>query len=297
MLNTILDILLEAFIDSLKTLPVLFICYMLIELLEEKILRKYKKNSILKSRFAPVVSAGFGIIPQCGFSVVAADLYSKRAITIGSLFAILIATSDEALPIMLSNPSNYLNLLIILSVKFVYAIIVGLLLDLFFSKKKNANDIPIETKEEHIHNEVHGCCNHDLEHTRNSKLKTIFIHPLKHSLKIFVFILVLNIIFGSVVTFVGEDVIKSFMLSTGFFEPIIVSIVGLIPNCAASVIVTEMFLAGSISLGSCIAGLVVNSGLAIIMLFRLNKNIKENIAILCSMYFLGCLIGMVVNLF
>lgn len=348
MFETILHIIWHAVKESVITLPILFVCYLLIELLEEKILNKYQKNKMLKSKIAPVVSAGFGLIPQCGFSVVASDLYSKRAITIGSLFAILLATSDEALPIMLSNPANYGSLALILGIKFVYAVVIGLSLDAIFNKKnkrkkialaQKTNDeikIQVDNQEEYVHDnyknnkqhklskdldvvneknnhgnlensaneneekykhiEIHGCCKHNLEQ-KHSKIKELFIHPLTHSLKIFAWILLINIIFGFFVEFVGEDSISNFMSSTGFFEPFIVSIVGIIPNCAASVIITEMFLMGGISLGSCVAGLCVNSGIALIMLFKLNKNIKQNLAILFSLYGLSCLIGIVINLF
>lgn len=337
MFNTILHIVWHAIQESIITLPILFICYLLIELLEERILNKYKKNKKMKSLFSPVVSAGFGLIPQCGFSVVASDLFSKRIITIGSLFAILIATSDEALPILLANPANYGSLAIIIGVKFIYAIIVGVSIDAISkaikkSKSKklsSTNNLQVKVsqkeievvenkkhehknhehdheKHEHSHDdhshehneeiEVHGCCKHNLEKS-NNKLKDLFVHPLLHSLKIFIFILVINIVFGALVEFVGENAISNFMSSTGFFEPFIVAIAGLIPNCAASVIITELFLVGGISIGSCIAGLCINSGLALIMLFKLNKNFKQNILILISLYSLSCLLGIIVNLF
>jgi len=381
MFKTILHVCIHALKDSIVTLPILFICYLLIELLEEKILKKYQSSKMLKSKWAPVISAGFGIIPQCGFSVVATDLYSRRVITLGSLFAIFIATSDEALPLMLDNPSNYLNLFIILAVKVVYAIIVGLTIDFIFSRKHKKQENLITNKdfgqqldshcENHCHDHtkkdlkslnnntytvavpaneqsnkvdttnnqniankesfvnkqigfgeedeaseeisnsqneeeqkievnsdhVAGCCKHKLEHKNNSKLKELFVHPLVHSLKIFAFIVIINFIFGLILEFVGEDVIASFMVSLGFFEPFVVSIIGLIPNCAASVLVTEAFLMGTISLGSCIAGLCVNSGIAIVTLFKMNKNLKENILILVSLYGLSCALGLVINLF
>ncbi len=328
MFNTILEILKEATIDSLKMLPVIFVCYVVIELLEDKILNKYQTNKLLKSPFAPVVSAGFGLIPQCGFSIVATDLFSKRAITLGSLFAIYLATSDEALPLLLTNSSSYLDLVLILVIKFFYAILVGLIIDLIFkNKEKNklyatnvttlkqenlqenkgedkvSQDLEISNGEivknlsgDGDENHIHGCCHHDIENEHKG-VKEIFLHPLMHSLKIFAFILAINIIFGTIVEFVGENAIKDFMLKTGFFEPFLVALVGLIPNCASSVIITELFMAGSISLGSTLAGLSVNSGLALIVLFKTNKNTKQNIFILVSLYALSVLLGVVVNFF
>lgn len=331
MFEEILHVIWHAFLESIITLPIIFVCYLVIELLEEKILTKYKTSKLLKSKIAPVVSAGFGIIPQCGFSVVATDLYSKKLITLGSLMAIYIATSDEALPILLSNSSSYLDLFLIIGIKFVYAIVVGLLIDAIFRKKQENKAISMvnhttnsenllvsnekETKvvemsttqeekentnakkDEHSDEVIEGCCHHDLKHSHESKISHIFLHPLFHSLKIFSFILIINIIFGLLIEFVGQNVIADFMMATGFFQPFIVALVGLIPNCAASVIITELFLVGGISLGSCIAGLCVNSGIALVLLFKLNKNVKENVLILISLYALGVLLGVIVNLF
>ena len=324
--NQILSILWDAFIDSIKMLPIIFICYIVIELLEDKILNQYQKNKLLKGKFAPIVSAGFGLIPQCGFSVVATDLYSKGAITLGSLFAIYIATSDEALPILLSNSQNYLNIILIVAIKFVFAIVVGLTIDFIFKSKQNeplqtnsltskkdtklkkgdknltTSKVFCDTKDDYqtiasdiSKDDIHGCCHHHIEKNHKS-IREIFVHPLLHSLKIFAFILIFNIIFGLVIHLVGEDVFTSFMLSTGIFQPFLVALVGLIPNCASSVLITELFIKGSITLGSTLAGLSVNSGIAIIMLFKLNKNTKQNFAILFSLYLLGVLLGVLVNL-
>jgi len=294
MFQEICEVLLDAFIDSIKMLPIIFICYLLIELLEERILNTYKTNKLLSSRFAPVVSAGFGLIPQCGFSVIATDLYSKRAITLGSLLAIFLATSDEALPLMLGDVSNYPNLFLILGIKFAYAIFIGLIADFIFSKKRLQTNPFFAETESH---DVHGCCDHELESEHNSKVHNFLIHPLFHSIKIFLFVLIINILFGLLIYFVGENSIKTFMLATGFFQPLLVALVGMIPNCAASVIITELFMVGGISLGSCVAGLCANSGIALIVLFKLNKNVKENIFITLSLYSLSVLLGLVINLF
>ena len=197
---------------------------------------------------------------------------------------------------------KYLNLIIILVIKFVYAVVVGLLLDLIFRKKSLENNLTtqqIESNEQECNgHEIHGCCSHDLDNEETkSNFKHFFIHPLVHSLKIFSYILLINIIFGLLIYFVGENSIINFMSSTGFFQPILVAIVGLIPNCAASVIITEFFLNGGIALGSCIAGLCANSGIALIMLFKLNKSKRENLTIFALLYILSIALGVVVNLF
>lgn len=291
----ILEVLLEAVLDSLKMLPVIVVCYILIELLEEKILNKYKTSNLLKGRFAPVFSSGIGLIPQCGFSVVATDLYSKRIITVGSLMAIYIATSDEALPIMLSYPDKYLDLIIILAIKFFYAVIIGLLIDALLRRKNNSKIAENCATASESQN-VCGCCHHELKEEKKT-LKDIFIHPLVHSLKIFSFILAINIIFGLLIFYVGEENVKNFMLSFGVFQPFFSGLVGMIPNCSASVIITELFISGNITLGSCIAGLTTNAGIALVALFKFNKNFKQNCLIASSLYLFGVLIGVIVNFF
>ncbi len=321
MFKEILEVLLDALIDSAKLLPIIFVCYMLIELLEEKILVKYQSSNVLKSKFAPVAGAGFGLIPQCGFSVVATDLFSKKIITMGSLMAIFIATSDEAVPLLLTQPEQYPSLFLILGIKFVYAILVGLVVDAIVRSLKNKNKTQTlvaenlvsdenslkgnkieqnldenEHNDEHSVHEIHGCCHHELEKNHN-KWKEILVHPLLHSLKIFAFVLVMNIIIGILVMFVGEDPIQNFMTSTGVFQPILVALVGMIPNCASSIAITDLFMNGIIALGSCIAGLCVNCGIATVVLFKLNKNVKQNLLIVGLLFVLGSLLGFVINLF
>lgn len=323
MFNEILDVVLDALIDSARLLPVIFVCYMLIELLEEKILVKYQSSNLLKSKFAPVAGAGFGLIPQCGFSVVATDLFSKKIITMGSLMAIFIATSDEAVPLLLARPDQYQSMFLILGIKFVYAVVVGLVVDVIVrslnrnktqvlveeslvaeknAPKHNKNDENLcenghnhDEKELSVH-EIHGCCHHELEKD-HSKWKEILVHPLLHSLKIFAFVLVMNIIIGLIIMFVGDGAIQNFMTATGVFQPILVALVGMIPNCAASIAITDLFMNGIISLGSCVAGLCVNCGIATVVLFKLNKNVKQNLLIVGLLFALGSLLGFVINLF
>lgn len=295
MFNEYLHLILHALEHSLQILPIIFVCYLLIELLEDKIWNKYQTSKMLKGKFAPVVSAGFGLIPQCGFSVVATDLYSKKILTIGSLMAIYIATSDEALPLLLTSSNNYLDILLIIIIKFVYAVLVGLIFDSIF-RRKELNSGTVEMDTQHSHHSLQGCCHHDIE-SKHKNISDIFIHPLIHSLKIFGFILIINIFFEFLIYFVGENSIQNFMYQTGFFQPFIVAFVGLIPNCFSSILITQFFIDGMISFGSCIAGLCVNSGIALIVLFKLNRNLKENLFILISLYFLGVVLGIFLNLF
>ena len=221
-------------------------------------------------------------------------MFSHKFLSLGSLLAVYIATSDEAIPILLSQPNRYVDLLLIIGIKFVFAVLVGIVVDLIFKKNK-----PVITSEATFSN-VEGCCGHDVEegsHEEKASWKHWLLHPIVHSLKVFAYILVVNVIFALLVFWVGEDSLINFMMSTGVFQPLIAALVGLIPNCASSVIITELYLIGGLSFGSCIAGLCVNSGIAIMVLFRLNKNIKQNFAILGALYFLSSILGVVINLF
>ncbi len=326
------DVLLDAFLDTLKLSWILLIFYILIELVEQKI--AVKMNSKLKSKYSVAVGSAFGIVPQCGFSVLASDLYSRRQITLGALLAVFIATSDEALPILLSNINEqgvWLKLLALILSKVVLALIVGYAVDIFAklavnrSKKQehsheehshedHAHDehdhahehINEEVLEEralhdHIHNEqsdeeadIHkGCCGHHIDDGKESNVKKYLVHPLLHTLKILAYILIINIIMGIIVYLVGEDRLADFMSKSGVLQPILVTLVGLIPNCASSVIITQLFLDGTITFGSCLGGLIVNAGLGIAFLFKSNKRIKENFAIVGGLFVFAVIVAII----
>ncbi|MDE6276309.1 MAG: arsenic efflux protein [Clostridia bacterium] len=321
------DVLLDAFLDTLKLSWILLVFYILIELVEQKV--AVKMNSKLKSSYAVAVGAGFGIVPQCGFSVLSSDLYSRRQITIGALLAVFIATSDEALPILFSHINEqgvWLKLLALIISKFVFALIVGYAIDLAFRfagrKQSPKRETDIEASHEHIHtleehneedehlhedrdhaheDETHehnrkdneeddevdihkGCCGHHIDDGKESNVKKYLVHPLLHTLKILAYILIINIVMGVIVYYVGEERLATFMSKSGVLQPIIVTLVGLIPNCASSVIITELFLDGTVSFGSCLGGLIVNAGLGIAFLFKSNKHIKENFAIVGGLF-------------
>ena len=320
-------VLLDAFLDTLKLSWILLIFYILIELVEQKI--AIKMNSKLKSNYAVAVGSAFGIVPQCGFSVLASDLYSRRQITLGALLAVFIATSDEALPILLSN-INYqgvwLKLLALILSKLVLALVVGYAVDIIYKlayKKRNLqiednvgqqhthsnSDVSHEhvreesngdhVHDEHAHDHAHedseehndevvdihkGCCGHHIDDKKESNVKKYLVHPLLHTLKILAYILIINVVMGIIVYYVGEDRLAQFMSRSGVLQPILVTLVGLIPNCASSVLITELFLNGTISFGSCLGGLIVNAGLGIAFLFKENKHIKENFAIVGGLF-------------
>lgn len=294
-----LHILLHSLKHTAILLPVLFVVYFLIEFLEYKNVFKFEKSKLLKGNASPALGSLFGSVPQCGFSVISAELYSERKISIGALIAVFIATSDEALPLMVSNYKTIPALLCLLLTKIVFAIFVGYI-TMFLYKKifKNKITNPIihrsdehheddhdennHQKEEHLH----ACCHHDLKDT-----KFDWKHPLIHCLKISLYIFIINLVFESIISFVGEDKLVAFLNSSEIFQPLFAILIGFIPNCVSSVVITELYLMGGLSFGSIVAGLSVNAGLGLVVLLKENKNKKENLFIILSLLISSLIIG------
>ena len=279
-----LDILKDTVIDSIKLLPFLFIAYLIMEYIEHKISEKSKEKIKKSGKFGPAIGSLFGIFPQCGFSVVATNLYAARIITLGTLISVYLSTSDEMLPILISKAVPINIIIGILAVKFAIGMIYGFLIDLFLRTFKKG-----KVQEE----KIVDLCEEEHCHCENGIVKS----ALKHTINVFIYIFILTLIINIIVGVVGEDTLKNFMTQTSIFEPIIASLIGLIPNCASSVIITELYLSGIISFGSLIAGLLVGAGAGLLMLFRINKNVKENIRIVTLLFFLGAVTGIIINLF
>ena len=307
-----MDWLLHALKHSAILLPFLFLSYVLIEVIENAFSKKIN-NKVFKGKAAPLVGASLGIVPQCGFSVVATDLYAQKKISVGTLIAIFIATSDEAIPILLSNLTNLSavkNLVLLIVVKSVMAILMGYLIDLIVNKIQNKHTLTQQNindhdKHEHDHENEHtqeqsvhkGCCGHDIEETKEHPAKRYLLHPLIHTLKVFAYILIINVIFELILHHVGQDALTQFLQSSYYFAPLIACLIGLIPNCASSVVLTNLLVIGGLSFSACIAGLIVNAGIAYLVLFKQNKNQKENFAILATMFAIGVATGYILMLF
>ena len=285
-----LEVLLDTGIDALKLLPFLFITYLIMEYIEHKTGDK-TKNIIKKSgKWGPVFGAILGIFPQCGFSAAAANLYAGRVITLGTLIAIFLSTSDEMLPILISEAAPIDIILKILATKLVIGIIAGLIIDFIgqaFRKKKER-----QKKEETVE-EIGHICEH--EHCHCEK-EGIFKSSIKHTLNIFVFIIIISLVMNIAIYFIGEENISNLILNMPIVGPLIAGIVGLIPNCASSVILTQLYLQNVISVGSMIGGLLVGSGIGILILFRVNENFKENVKIVTILYLIGVLSGIIIDL-
>lgn len=295
-------ILLHAIKHSAIMLPLLIIAYILIEFLESKNVMRFEKSKLLQGNVSPVFGALFGCVPQCGFSVISTDLYAEKKLSIGALVAVYISTSDEALPLMLSHPASIPWLLLLLAVKIVLAIGVGYLAMFLYPKffKKHTVVAPritfagrqIQTVRDPNASSP-GCCNHEVDSTRKFSIK----HPLLHSLKIFMFIFAINLIMEMVMFFVGEENLATFLLSSWVFQPLIALAVGLIPNCASSVVLTQLFISGALSFGSIVVGLSVNAGLGIMVLLRKNRPRKENFFIIALIVICSLIIGYGLHIF
>lgn len=270
-----LDCFLDGLIDTLKVFPFLLISFYIIEILEHKI----NSNKRLESsgKYGPILGSLLGIIPQCGIASIATNLYVTGIITLGTLISVFLSTSDEMIPILLSEKVSIKLILIILGIKLLVGLISGLLIDLIHPKKITTHYEVCE--EEHCHCDEHK-----------------FISAFKHTINISLFILVINILLNIVFNFGLNDYLSSLLLKDSIFSPLITSLIGLIPNCASSIVITKLYLASSISFGSMIAGLLTNSGIALVILFKTNKNIKENIHIIILTYLIGVFIGILLNI-
>ena len=277
-----LDCLLDALIDTLKLIPYLLVTFLILEFLEHKL--NHKNEKILKkgNKFGPLIGGLFGALPQCGFSTMASNLFSNGVITTGTLIAIFLSTSDEMLPIMLSEKADVFELLCIVWFKVVLGIIVGFIIDTVYKKKKTDT-----------HKEIVEHCKHDSCHCKE---KGIIKSSIIHTLKISFFILLVNAVLNIIIFFIGEENLGTLLWNKNIFTYFIASLIGLIPNCASSVIITELYLEGMISIGVLLSGLLTGSGLGILFLFKENKNKKENIGILCTIYLIGVIVGFIIDL-
>ena len=277
------DAILDTLIDTVKLIPFLLITYIIMEFIEHKTSHK-TKDAIKKSgHFGPLIGGILGVVPQCGFSAAASSLYSARIITLGTLIAVFLSTSDEMLPILISEAVDIKVILSILGIKLVIAVIVGFIIDLFFRKK-------FETAENEP--EIKDLCEHEHCHCEHG----IFKSALKHTINITLYIFIISLILNIIIFFIGEDNLAHILNSTPVIGPIIASLVGLIPNCASSVIITQLYLSDVLNFATMIAGLLVNTGVGLLILFRTNKDLKENIKITVLLFAIGVIFGIIFDL-
>ena len=277
-----LDVILDALIDSVKLLPFLFITYLIMEYIEHKTSEK-AKNTIKKSgKFGPLIGSILGAFPQCGFSVAATNLYAARVITLGTLISVYLSTSDEMIPIFISEGASIVTLLKILGIKVLIGMIAGFVIDLVLRLRKKDDEeerIIDLCEKEHCH------CDHG-----------IFKSALKHTINIFLFVLIITFVINIIIYFIGEDTIAGFIGSNPVLGPVLGGIIGLIPNCASSVILTQLYLENVIPAATMISGLLVGAGVGLIVLFKMNKGIKQNLKITGLLYAIGVVSGIIIQL-
>ncbi|MBR3255959.1 MAG: arsenic efflux protein [Clostridia bacterium] len=276
-----LDVLQDTLIDGVKILPFLFLTYLLMEFIEHKTSNKAKERIKKSGKVGPFFGSLLGIVPQCGFSVSATNLYAARVITLGTLISVYLSTSDEMIPVMISESFPVQDILKILAIKFLIGMIAGFIIDLVLRvKHKNQEEEKIE-----------DICEKDHCHCEKGIVKS----AIHHTLHIFIFILLITFALNTFIFLIGEENIAGFLTNQPILGPVIASLIGLIPNCASSVIITELYVGGVINAGTLIAGLLVNAGVGLAVLFRTNKGIKQNLAIVSLLYVIGVISGIVLQ--
>ena len=270
-------------LDTLKVIPFLFITYLAMEYLEHKAGEKTQSFVKKSGKFGPVIGSLFGALPQCGFSAAASNFYAGRVITVGTLVAIFLSTSDEMLPILISQSVDAVVIAKILAMKVVVGMAAGLFLDFMF---------PV--KEEHDHEHIHEMCEHD--HCNCGKGESIWKSALSHTLQIAFFLLLITFALNVVLEFVGEEALAELVLNKPVLGPLLASVVGLVPNCASSVVLTTLYIEGAMSFGAMMAGLLVNSGVGILVLLKSNTNRKEDLNIIGCVFVIGVIAGIIIDL-
>ncbi len=275
-----LHIVEHSVIDSIKLIPFLFLAYLAMEYLEHRTgngIRRWLKNA---DKAAPVMGSLLGAVPQCGFSAAASNLYAGRVITLGTLIAIYLSTSDEMLPILISERVPFKEIVGILLGKALLGMTAGLLIDLIRRRKK-AED----------RGSIHDICEQEHCHCE----KGILSSALTHTAQIAFFILLITFILNLVLHFAGDDILENLLRDKAVLGPVLTGFVGLIPNCAGSVVITRLYLEGALGLGATMAGLFTGSGVGVLVLFRVNHNRRENLKILLLLYGIGVAAGIVMG--
>ena len=273
------DIIIDTLLDGVKLLPFLFLTFLLMELIEHKFGNKLNKKLTKVNNFGPVIGSFLGIIPQCGISASATNFYITRVISLGTLISVYLSTSDEMLPILISHNASIFLIIKILIVKFLCGLIFGITIDFITNKK--------EKEEIQSFCEIEDCdCDHGV-------LKSSIIHTIKT----FVYILIISFCLNIIFHYFGEELLEKLLMKNSPFGVIITSLIGIIPNCSTSILLTELYLKNIISLGKLLSGLLINSGVGLLILIRFNKNKQENIKIVAILLIISIFIGFIFDIF
>lgn len=275
-----LELVWDAVLDAVKMLPFLFGAYALMEWMEHRAADKMQRALQRMRRFGPVGGALLGCFPQCGFSVAAANLYAGRMITAGTMLAVFLSTSDEALPVLLAHPGSLPAIAGVVGVKIVVAALFGFLYDAILQPGQL-----VHSDENHLHAHCHDA----------GGAWSIVWAAVRHTLSTFAFVLIVMVAFNLAIGYVGEDALQRVLLSGRAWQPVLAGLIGLIPNCAPSVLLTELYLAGSLSFGSLIAGLCAGAGMGLVVLLRNNHSARQNLRIIGYLYAVSVLCGLVLQ--
>ena len=282
--DAILHILLDAVLDTFKTLPFLFIAFLLIEFLEHKAEDKIRHLFTRSGRMGPFIGTVLGCIPQCGFSVMCANLYSSGIITLGTLIAVFLSTSDEAIILLATSENGVFEICKLVISKIVIALFFGY--TIYSIERKLCKG--------HHHDHSHDLCEQD--HCGCDENSGVLRPALIHTVKVFGFLLLFTILIQFAVSFIGTERLSHFLLSNSVFQPFLSAIIGFIPNCASSVLLTQLYVEGTLSFGSLIAGLCTNAGAGLLILFRNRSKIKDNLKVLGVMYICSVIPGIILHL-
>lgn len=296
MLELLIDCLLDALIDSAKLIPFLFVIYVLLEWFDRKAGNEFFTLIKNGKKFGPLFGGIVGVIPQCGLSASAATLYSNRIVSIGTMLAVFLSASDDMLPILLSSAVPFKTILMILGVKVAIGVVSGYIVDIVWhlatgsSKKTEAAPVRMMSRRTAAKTaEVERC-------TASCCRGPFWISVIKHTLQVFAYIFVLSLLLNIVIGYIGEDTLASFFANVPIAGEFVAALIGLIPNCASSVVITQLYLEGVMNAGALFAGLLVNAGVGVLILLKSNKNKKENIIIIMTLYFIGVFWGILIEL-
>lgn len=284
MLEMLEHVLHHAWEDSIKILPFLFVTYLVMEYLEDRMTGKTRQILLKTEKSGPIWGALLGILPQCGFSTVASNLYAGRVITIGTLIAVYLSTSDEMLPIMISEQIAPAFIVKVLLLKAAIGMVFGFVVDMIFRKMSGKKDQEPD---------IHHFCEH--EHCKCGE--GIWKSTIRHTVQIWIYIFLITIALNLLIEGIGEQALADFILNKPIIAELLAGIVGLIPNCASSVVITQLYLDGIIRFGTMMSGLLVGAGVGVLVLLRVNDDKKENLKIIGMLYLIGVISGMLINAF
>ena len=320
-MDLFIDVLLDSIFDTVKLVPFLFLTYIAMEAIEHGTAGTAERLIARADKSGPIVGALLGALPQCGFSAMAATLYAGRVITAGTLVAVILSTSDELIPVFMANRAQMSQLFGIIGIKVVIGIVVGLLVDVVLralhragdghphiaelcerahchcSAADEADDDSMRGAGEHDHDHHHAghSHHHHHDHAVHGKWWHIVHSALIHTIEVTLFIFAITLVFGLAIEYVGQDALAAALGNHPVRATFLAALIGLIPNCGASVALAQLFIDGTLAFGPMLAGLLVSGGMGLLVLFRTNPDMQQNVEIAGFIYMVGVACGLLAN--